>query len=66
MTLTQETHYPFEEEISLRLSTPQEVTFPLYLRIPAWAEDATVKVNGKSLRTPDPAGQYVRIERTWR
>lgn len=65
VTLTQETHYPFEEEISLRLSTPQEVAFPLYLRIPAWADNAQVKLNGKKLRTSDTAGQYIRIERTW-
>lgn len=66
VTLTQETHYPFEEGANIRLATPKDVKFPLYLRIPAWADKATVKVNGKRLRTQPAAGQYIRIERTWK
>ena len=66
VTLTQETHYPFEEAISICLHTNQDVTFPLYLRIPAWADGAQVKVNGKTVRCKDTAGKYIRIERTWK
>ena len=65
VTLTQESHYPFEETVTLQLAMDNNVAFPLYLRIPAWAKNATVKVNGKRLKTEDATGQYVRVERTW-
>ncbi len=63
--LTQETRYPFEEGVEISIATPKDVTFPLYLRIPEWADGATVKVNGKKQRITQAAGQYVRIERQW-
>ena len=57
--LTVDTNYPFEEEIRLTVHTDKSVSFPLYLRIPAWAKEATV--SGSQAK----AGQYVKIEKTW-
>ncbi|MBR0276589.1 MAG: glycoside hydrolase family 127 protein [Prevotella sp.] len=65
VTLTEQTNYPFEEEVRFTLSTAQAVTFPLYLRIPAWADQATVHVNGEALGVAAQAGKYVRLERRW-
>ena len=65
VTLTEQTNYPFEEEVRFTLSTEQAVTFPLYLRIPAWADQATVHVNGEALGVAAQAGKYVRLERRW-
>jgi DUF1680 family protein len=41
------------------------LSFPLQLRIPAWAQGATIKVNGQPQPAP-AAGTFARIERTWR
>jgi len=49
----------------LRLTTPEAVRFPLYLRIPSWAEGATVSVNGKKLSLEPLPRSYVVIERPW-
>ena len=57
--LTVDTNYPFEEEIRMTVHTDKSVSFPLYLRIPAWAKEATVD------GTQAKAGQYVKIEKTW-
>ena len=65
VTLTEQTNYPFEEEVRFTLHTAQAVTFPLYLRIPAWADQATVHVNGEALGVAAQAGKYVRLERRW-
>ena len=65
LTLTEQTNYPFEEEVRFTLSTAQAVTFPLYLRIPIWADQATVHVNGEALNVVAQAGKYVRLERRW-
>lgn len=64
ITLTQETAYPFDGAVRLRIHTQSPATFALNLRIPSWAQNAQL-----SLRGEDPSaltsGGYVRIERTW-
>lgn len=65
VVLKEETNYPFEETIRFTLQTSAKVDFPLYLRIPTWAQQPTVKVNGKAVSTKIEAGKYVCIDRTW-
>ncbi len=56
--------YPFRESISITVTTHQPARFPLVLRIPAWAEGATVQVgNGASLMARP--GTMHRVEREW-
>lgn len=64
--LIEKTFYPFEERVSLTVKTKDRVRFPLYLRIPAWAEGARVAINGKSQYLKCETGKYVRIHREWR
>ena len=64
--LVEETHYPFDEQVRFTLHTEQPVAFPLYLRIPAWAEGASVLVNGEAQPVADAAGRYVCIQRQWK
>ena len=63
VTLTEETDYPFDGAITMKLDMPHPVAFPLQLRIPAWAEGAEVEVGGQTLK-PE-AGSICRIEREW-
>jgi DUF1680 family protein len=66
-TLTQQTGYPTENLVTLRmtLSTPQE--FAVHLRVPAWAGAGTsVSVNGSRI-TPGPsAGTFFALRRSWK
>ena len=64
--LIEETNYPFEEHVKFTVETEEDVNFPLYLRIPAWAKNATFSVNGEKRMNPTVPGQYVRIERIWK
>lgn len=66
VTLTETTNYPFDEIVTLTLATGKAVEFPLYLRIPAWAKNCSVAVNGKPQSVTDAAGRYVRIARKWK
>ena len=59
------TNYPFEEQIRIRVTADESVRFPLYLRIPAWAEGASVAINGKAVNATIEAGKFVRTERQW-
>jgi DUF1680 family protein len=80
LKVTQETSYPWEGDIYLTLEMPQPKAFGLMLRVPAWAEGARVKVNGKGVRVVAPRrargdpehgrrvaepGTYARLERVW-
>jgi hypothetical protein len=66
VTIAADTHYPFDERITLTVSTPRAVKFPLYLRLPGWCEAPKLSINGE----PQPLNarplSYVRIEREWR
>jgi DUF1680 family protein len=59
------TDYPRGEEVRIAVAPEKQSSFPLFLRVPAWADGASVSVNGK----PEPAvvpGRYAKIQRTWR
>ena len=64
--IAESTHYPFEEEINFEFSSPNDVDFPWYLRIPGWCENAEVFVNGDKIKINPEAGKFVRMERTWK
>lgn len=66
VTLTQTTNYPFDENVTISLASDGDVAFPLYLRIPEWANGATVKVNGQAVAAEGAAGKYVCLNRTWK
>ncbi len=64
--IAQETRYPFEDTIRLQIGTPQAVTFPLYLRVPAWCATPKVSINGNPTTLPTGTGRFIRIEREWK
>ncbi|HOM72659.1 MAG TPA: glycoside hydrolase family 127 protein, partial [Armatimonadota bacterium] len=63
VTITVDTDYPFDEIVCMSFSTPKSVKFPLQLRIPDWAEDATISINGKAIDT-EP-GTFATVDRVW-
>ena len=65
VTITTTTDYPFSETIHLAFDAPKAVAFPLVLRIPAWCENASVRVNGQHLDVQARPGAWIVMERTW-
>ncbi|MCS2891950.1 glycoside hydrolase family 127 protein [Parabacteroides faecis] len=65
VTIKEQTNYPFEETIRFTLTTPEKVSFPLYLRIPSWCKDASIAVNGQKLGVDLTSGKYAKITREW-
>lgn len=65
--ISQQTAYPFQGTIRLSVNPAKPASFPLYLRIPAWATAARITINGKPV---DPAtitpGTYHAIDRQWK
>ena len=62
--LKQKSEYPYDSQIHFELKTSKPVSFALNLRIPAWAEGASIATNGK--RATASAGAFANIEREWR
>ncbi len=63
--VTLATDYPFREDLHFTIETDEPVRLPFDLRIPGWAEGASLEVAGGSRRAPQP-GTFHRIEREWR
>jgi DUF1680 family protein len=65
LAVTQETTYPWSGKVRLRVSSDALRPFSLFLRIPAWAESATVTHNGEPVDGVRP-GSYQRLTSFWR
>ncbi|MEZ4700429.1 MAG: glycoside hydrolase family 127 protein [Rhodothermales bacterium] len=65
VTLREETNYPFEEQVRFVVETDAPTTFPLHLRIPAWAEGARLRINSAEWE-PQIPGRIVTVDREWR
>jgi uncharacterized protein len=67
VNLTQETHYPWQGDIGIKVEPENEFPFSLHLRIPAWCkEGSTVAINGELQPVEKPVNGYVRVNRTWK
>ena len=58
------TDYPFRDRVQVVVQSDKPARFPLLLRIPAWAEGATVRLAGSD-QPATTAGEFYRIERAW-
>ncbi len=64
VTILEETQYPFDEKISMTITTGKSVRFPLYLRVPGWCKNPELTINKKTFKVTGP-GLYIEIKREW-
>ena len=64
--LRQETRFPEEPRTGISITTTPPSAFALRLRIPAWADGASAKLNGRKLDGMAGAGGYLDISRAWK
>lgn len=65
LRMVQDTPWPYPGDIRLRLAMPHAARFALKLRIPSWAADATLTVNGTDAGVDLVPGQYAVLDRAW-
>ncbi|MCX5494556.1 glycoside hydrolase family 127 protein [Kaistia dalseonensis] len=67
VTLTQDTRYPWDGAIAIKVDVEKPTRFALNLRIPAWSRRASLSVNGTpiDLSTVTSDG-YAKIDREWK
>jgi hypothetical protein len=66
VNIVEATKYPFEDQVTFKVNASKTVAFPLYLRIPEWCKAASVKVNGIPVKLNTTAGDYIKLDKTWK
>lgn len=65
--LTQKTNYPWQSAVHFSVAVDRPAHFAISLRIPEWADGASIKINGESLDLDAiTVDGYARIERDWK
>ncbi len=58
--------YPFSDRVRLEILESAGGEWPLFVRIPAWCDGATLAVNGEDRREDVAPGTFARICREWK
>jgi len=66
IALTQKSDYPFDPVVQFDVQISRTREFDLYLRIPEWAIDASVSVNGKRVTETPQSGRFATLRREWK
>jgi hypothetical protein len=66
VAIEERTGYPFDDTIELEITPSGSTRFPLSLRIPGWAGEATLAVNRTRIPLPKGARAWVTLVRQWR
>ncbi|WP_129311477.1 beta-L-arabinofuranosidase domain-containing protein [Streptomyces sp. L2] len=64
ITVTEQTEYPFGDTVTLTVRTPRTVAFPLYLRVPGWCREPSVRISGRPA-APRRSGGHLVLDRDW-
>jgi DUF1680 family protein len=62
--LSTDTDYPWDGRVVVRVETAPQAEWTLSMRIPAWADGATLRVDDQE--RPVAAGSYASVRRSWR
>lgn len=63
-TITETTGFPFRDTVEFTLDLDKNGAFSFHLRIPGWAQGATISINGEAWKG-GIANQVAIIDRTW-
>ncbi|MCP4642020.1 MAG: hypothetical protein GY851_16375 [bacterium] len=66
VTLTQETEYPLDGKVAIRIDVDREEEFALWFRIPAWSKLLDAHVNGFWSGPLGSPGSYQNVSSTWK
>jgi hypothetical protein len=66
LTFVQETSYPYDQKVTIKVEARKAKKMSLRLRIPGWCTEATLSVNGKTVKEPLTAGTFYNLERMFK
>jgi len=65
ISIKNKTKYPFEDNLLFEFTMNKSDVFPVYFRIPFWAENPEILINGKKINVKAEKGKYLRVNRKW-
>ena len=66
LTVTETTNYPYEETVLLEIGADKMDTYPIYVRVPQWCENAVLRINGREIGGIGlTAGAYICLTAEW-
>lgn len=66
VTLVQETDYPWDGVVCMRLKMNQPLSFTLKLRYPGWCQEARLYINGENISIKEHLEDgYICLDRRW-
>jgi DUF1680 family protein len=67
VTIKETSNYPFDDTIKFNVNPGKEPNrFPIYLRLPQWCNNPSLKIDGHETSWSTNSLGYVRVERTWK
>lgn len=66
LKLSQQSKYPWNGRVQITINECPATEFSLNLRIPSWADQATIQVNGSAASSKTAPGSYARLRRVWK
>jgi DUF1680 family protein len=66
LEIEQQTNYPWDGKIVLKILNVPKEKQAFFLRIPGWSQNATVAVNGKKISDKIQTGSYLKIAQKWK
>lgn len=66
ISLNQQTNYPWDGNISIKLEECPNQEFSIFLRIPGWALSAGILINSKKQEITSNPGTYAELKRKWK
>jgi hypothetical protein len=64
--VTQQTDYPWNGKIEIKIEECPGKQFSIFLRIPGWASRAEIQVNGKKQNVAVKPGSYAELAGSWK
>ena len=64
--IVEETDYPFSDRVRITIHTGHPVSFPIYFRIPSWANQAKLSVSADSKSSQPQSGSLFKVDRVWK
>lgn len=66
MKIRQETEFPENGKVSLKIQAEKPIKWTLNLRYPKWSKNVEVKVNDKKIKVNQQPSSYIQINRIWK
>jgi DUF1680 family protein len=66
MRITEETDYPWNGHVQIRITECGGSPFAFHLRIPSWAKEAKIRLNDNLTGLSSVPGSYCELRRSWR